>query len=168
VKTLRDRLDGLVGSFFLQIGFRDGNNHDDRGSGTTGLESHLSPKVANALSHSTDSDSGTFRLNPRELLSRDAFPSIHDFQGEPSVIASDTDGGGFVFRVAMDVGQGLLHNAEQTQFETSIQTTQTARANREASGTLLRGKALRLLPWKRGYVSRPAVLWPGVTVRMAG
>jgi hypothetical protein len=56
--------------------------------------------------------------------------------------------------VAMDVGQGLLHNAEQTQFETSIQTTQTARANREASGALLRGKALRLLPWKRGYVSR--------------
>lgn len=65
-----DKLCGRVnwfGAFRLQSAVRDGDNHEDRGSGEVGGERHLSAELANALAHAADANSGAFGLDFGDL-----------------------------------------------------------------------------------------------------
>ena len=93
--------------------FGSRSNHLYSGSRTVGFDAHRPGELENPFSHASDPYPRTSRLNFWQSFGGHAPAFIANLQDERFVILDDADTSGLTSRMAMNVREAFLDNAEQ-------------------------------------------------------
>lgn len=96
--------------------FRDFQRGEDLRSRALGFDNQCPVEMAETFAQSAQAHPGAAGLNLGEFFRRNPFTLVTNFDEDARSVARDAYQSGFAVGVAMDVGQTLLHHAEDRQF----------------------------------------------------
>src|SRR5208337_4952609 len=121
---LRDAIECLLGN---TLRARDGSPNG--GAGGAGFNVEAAAELGHAFAHAGNAHAEERDVGPRWVIGRElhSVAIVSDLQGHLGKIFAKTDGGGVAAGMALNVGEALLNDAEQGDFDGLRQAAEVLR-----------------------------------------